>query len=400
MEKENILVVSPFCAYKTIKHAGGKIHYYYLKKLEPEFNITHISTARIDEKKDIENFGIQAKKIILYRKINKNFVQKFIENFQNYLTQRNPLDKYAGFIQYNQLHFFYKQIKELARKKFSPKYIILDWTQAIFTAKKVKKLFPKSKLICVEQDVTYLKYARFAENTNNVIKKQVQLLKYKNIKKEELKALTYADEILTLNSKDSELIKQDIKSNKKIRVIAPFFDLYSNVKRKNISDRTIIYFGAMSRPENYLTAIWTIKNILPSLESIDKLIIIGNNPDHTLSQFASDKVVITGFVNDIKPFLENSLCFVAPIVMGAGIKIKILEAMSSGIPVLTNELGIEGIPATKNQDYLFCKTKDDYIKSIILLEKDSNFASKIGENGKKFIENNFNFELDSYIKGF
>ena len=82
MKKENILVVSPFCAYKTIKHAGGKIHYYYLKKLEPEFNITHISTARIDEKKDIENFGIQAKKIILYRKINKNFIQKFIENFK------------------------------------------------------------------------------------------------------------------------------------------------------------------------------------------------------------------------------------------------------------------------------------------------------------------------------
>ena len=71
--------------------------------------------------------------------------------------------------------------------------------------------------------------------------------------------------------------------------------------------------------------------------------------------FKPDVITVTGFVKEISKYFEQSLCLVAPLVLGAGIKIKVLEAMSAGLPVLTNQIGIEGIPAQNGIHYYYCE---------------------------------------------
>lgn len=89
---------------------------------------------------------------------------------------------------------------------------------------------------------------------------------------------------------------------------------------------------------------------------------------------------------------------VAPLVLGAGIKVKIIEALSSGIPVLTNEIGIEGIHAETGRDYLLCRTPEEYAEAI---QKAANGKlDSIGENGRKFVSTQFNVEgsIENYKK--
>lgn len=84
------------------------------------------------------------------------------------------------------------------------------------------------------------------------------------------------------------------------------------------------------------------------------------------------------------------MCMVAPLVLGAGIKVKIIEALSSGIPVLTNEIGIEGIHAETGRDYLLCRTPEEYAEAI---QKAANGKlDSIGENGRRFVSTEFNVE--------
>ena len=82
---------------------------------------------------------------------------------------------------------------------------------------------------------------------------------------------------------------------------------------------------------------------------------------------------------------------------GAGIKIKVLEAMSAGIPVLTNEIGIEGIPAVDGHDYLHCESNEDFVHGIQALMGNMALAYKIGNNSRQLCEKEFNYEKSSYL---
>ena len=95
-----------------------------------------------------------------------------------------------------------------------------------------------------------------------------------------------------------------------------------------------------------------------------RYIIIGNKPSEKIKKYSSDKVIVTGFVEDIRPYFAQAKCLAAPIQAGAGIKVKILEAMAMGVPVLTNSMGIEGIDARDGYEYLHCETPREYERAI------------------------------------
>lgn len=396
MKKKKLLVISPFCPYESVRHAGGKIHFHYLKKLDNIFDLTVITLALLEEKSGIESSNLKADLHVKY-KDDLHGISKWLVKIENLLSGKNPFDYYGGFIEYYQLRYLWKAIRRLYHQGYRADCVILDWTQAIFLSKKIRRLFPSIDIICVEQDVTYLKYWRIASGAKSKIKHLIHQYRYKVLKKRELTALSYASEIICLNEKDKKLLIQDMSCKISVRVVSPYYDSYKSVRWNN-SNRDIIFFGAMARSENYESAIWFIKYVLPLVsDKIDRFIIIGNNPHPELLKYASDKVLITGFVEDITPYLSNSLCFSAPLVMGAGIKIKILEAMSSGIPVITNKLGIEGIDAVCGKDYLLCDTAESYRDAIVKIIDNPDYAFEIGKNGKLFIESNFNFVNDSYI---
>ena len=71
--------------------------------------------------------------------------------------------------------------------------------------------------------------------------------------------------------------------------------------------------------------------------------------------------------------------------------------MSAALPVLTNEIGIEGIPAQDGVEYLHCETADDYIFAIQKLASDVDLQKQIGKNAQKFVQNAFDYEHDSYL---
>ena len=85
----------------------------------------------------------------------------------------------------------------------------------------------------------------------------------------------------------------------------------------------------------------------------------------------------------------------APLLLGAGIKVKIIEALSSGVPVLTNDIGIEGIDAEDGKEYFHCEKPEEYemvIRKIISGEIDT---SVITSNAKRMIEEKYNLENSS-----
>lgn len=390
INEKNVLWISLNAPYDKVDHAGGQVHNYYLKKLHRsgKFNIKLISFCHPSEidKLDLDDYGIDA---TIFPQENKG-IKHILWGIMHLETRYNPWNRYAG-ITYNFFEVKLRQeIKKLICEGYKPDIVILQWTQMVLFIHYLKKCFPNAKFICIEEDVTFLGIQRFTELKPTWSNKK----RYKTIKRIEIDALNTADYIICSNKKDMRLLDhENIKTPR--WSWCPYFYNMRNVVRKN-RNHDILFFGAMSREANWKSAIWFIEKVFQKIKDQSiRFVILGSKPPQELIKYKSNRILITGFVDNVEPYFQDSMCMVVPLQLGAGIKIKTLEGLSSGIPVLANSIGIEGIPAEHMQEYLRCESPDDFLNALNFVLQNEDKAKQIGENGKAFVNRNFNFEKDT-----
>ena len=139
---------------------------------------------------------------------------------------------------------------------------------------------------------------------------------------------------------------------------------------------------------------------MPALSDTDLILeIVGSHPKTELLNRESNRVHIRGYVENVESYFSKALCMAVPLQLGAGIKVKVLEAMSAGIPVLTNHIGIEGIQAEDGEEYFCCEDKQQYIDRIKLLYQKPEMGILIGKAAREFIHEQYNLDqsLDQLI---
>ena len=383
---KKILYIGWCMPYDSVAHAGGQIFNYYIKEMSKEASIKLLTIALPGEleKATIEKYGVDTTYIDFS---NLNLLDKV----KSINSKYNPWHKYGHIVTKYKAEAFISELNEMKKDGYNPDLIVLQWTQVILMINEIKRIYPESKYVAVEEDVTFLRLRREYEAEDG-IKYLYRKIIYKNEKKREMQALSKCDIVYTNNKKDQRLLISNGFEKKNLKVFVPYYYKY-NVIRKNLRDnKDILFFGNMGRPENYNAAIEFIENVLPKLKTVGaRFVVLGGNAEK-LKKYEKKNVTITGYIKNPDEYFANSAIFVAPIKQGAGIKIKVLEAMSSGIPVITTEVGIEGIPATNEKDYLLYKNEDELVKCIDYLLNNKEMCRKIGESGKVFVRENFNFE--------
>lgn len=390
-EKKKILWISPYAPYDQVAHAGGKNHNFYIKYFQAKgkFDICLLSLCqqRETDKLDLDEYGIRHH----IRVMDRGRLRTVKRYALGACSRFNPIDAYGG------LHIHYERmelaslLRTYARNEEEPDLVILQWTISLMLAEDVKKYFPNAKLICIEEDVFFLNYHRRWKNANTLLARAYWKMHYRRLKAAELHMLSLADLVVTNNPKDTEILRKCGFSDDRLFTSVVYFDNYSGVKRPHpCQSRDILFFGAMSREENYKSALWFIRHVLPLIEDLDcRFVVVGSNPPEVLKKEAGDRVEVTGFVDSVAPYFEGCLCMASPLVGGAGIKVKILEALSAGVPVLTNRIGIEGIPAGDGREYCHCERAEDYETCIRRLLDDPEAAETLSEAARTFIHSHY-----------
>ncbi len=357
MKKTEILYIADALPYDKINHAGGKTFNYYFKRLltNSRYRLSVIGICKADElgKLDCKQYGFRCIPIITKGNVIRNA----------YRVLYDVIGKAFSLESYGQPYYKTKKIldsaKKLREKGFNPDIIFLEWTNCVLMVDGIKKIFPKARIVASEYDVSFLGIERKIRQARGKEKENLKKY-YKWYKKKEIDALKMCDYALPESEKDRQLLLDGGVKSDKVGVLVPYYHDMSDCIR-NQYNHDVLFWGAMYRPENYEAALWFIENVMPLLEDTDvRFVVAGNNPPDKLLEKQSDRVIVTGFVEDETPMFEHSLCFVSPLLTGAGIKVKIIEAFSSGIPVLTNDIGIEGIPALDGVSYFHCNAPEDY----------------------------------------
>jgi glycosyltransferase involved in cell wall biosynthesis len=388
----NVLICSLWVPYDSVPHAGGKTHNFYLKqlKLNDDFNIHLISFAgSLDKQEEIDLDKYQISNTVIFDKTNfVNFREKLIRKIVKKISGFFSITEQCGLTDEYRKYSLYKELIKLKKNKYIPDIIELNWTHMALNFPMIFKIFPDSKYCAVEQDVTFLRFEREYKAEHKFFISCLKKARYKHIKKKEISVLSKFDIVFTFNQKDKNLLE----GLNNVEVISPYFQKISFLKNNNRKD-IILFYGNMSRTENYLAAIWFIENVFLYLSDMNlKFIILGANPNQILYNYQNQNILITGYQEDISEWFQKALCLVAPLELGAGIKIKILESLAAGLPVLCSDVASEGIDINDTVEYFRCISNTDYITKIRLLHNDLNTWITISINAKSFIDKTFDLE--------
>lgn len=165
-------------------------------------------------------------------------------------------------------------------------------------------------------------------------------------------------------------------------------------KRFEQEENSILFVGAMDRGPNVEAVIYFWNKILPLIrERVPevKLYIVGSRPPPEILELVNkDKnTTVTGFVEEVGPYYKRATVFVAPLLTGGGIIVKILDAMASGTPVVTTSIGNEGIGATPGEHLLIGDGPGDFAIKVIRLIEDRELRASLSQAAQGFVKEHY-----------
>jgi len=266
---------------------------------------------------------------------------------------------------------------ELVEKDFD-RVIISRPHNMFFHMHKIRKLYPKAKLI---YDMEALWYKRY-ELQQQITGKMPAWWKY-----DEIKMAKEADLCIVVSKQEKNIL---LKSNvKNITVLGHTLTPKYNKIKFNERVNYLMVGGNMEEESSNEDAVWWFINECWKDEK-SNLVVVGKKTSPRLSE--SNNVKFIGFVKTLTKYYENCRVFVAPTRFSAGIPLKVYEAMANGIPCVISKLLATQMNILDGSCALIAETKEEFIKSCHSLYENEILWNKLKNNSYKLIIKNCNIQ--------
>ncbi len=164
----------------------------------------------------------------------------------------------------------------------------------------------------------------------------------------------------------------------------------------------ILHIGTMYWPPNVDGVLWFIGEVLPIIRKTRPGIvfdIVGANPPPEILAAAevNGGINVTGYVENPISIQKNAGAMVVPLRAGGGMRVKILNAMAQGIPVITTSLGCEGIRVESGRHLLIADTPQEFARATLRLIDDRRLANELGQNARQLIRKKYDLRVAFHL---
>lgn len=245
-------------------------------------------------------------------------------------------------------------------------------------------------------NIEYDNFRRMSTLDWSYIRKKFYEREYKKVYKEEVAAFNRHDAIFTTSERDGSIIKKDVTDTPQYVIPNGVDTEFFSSSGADPEPFSMVFTGAMSYVPNYDGMIWFLDNIFPIIKkSIPqaKVYIVGSNPPAALKKRQSDSVIVTGFVDDVRPYVDQSSVFVVPLNMGSGTRLKVVEALSMEKPVVSTSIGCEGIDVEDGEHLVVRDEPAAFAEAVVQLFNDSQLQNKLIYNGYDLVKSNYDWEV-------
>ncbi|NIM19407.1 MAG: glycosyltransferase [Candidatus Latescibacteria bacterium] len=277
--------------------------------------------------------------------------------------------------------------KRLPRENFD--LILIEYWQL----QKMARLFPQAKVVLLTHDVDMHVNRQVALFERNLISKIRAVRRWIVEQREEIQAYRAFRKILTLTERDRQAVRKIAGSQATVEIL-PFGldpEFYARPGGDR-HDREVLFVGDMGMAFDRDALDVFVRRICPRIDHLEDLTItvVGGALPKPLAYISADeRVDIIGKVGDIRPFLYRAGCLVVPLRFGGGLRIRILEAMFAGLPVICSSVAVAGMPFEREQDFLGAETPEEFAAQIERLLGDRALAESLAASALRKVSDSF-----------
>lgn len=220
----------------------------------------------------------------------------------------------------------------------------------------------------------------------------------KKIQNYEKKMCKLCDCNLTV-SEDDLMALREVVPESNAQVIPNGVDTsYFSPSGKCKNENSLIFAGGMNWYPNKDAMLFFVKEIWPLLKMwrpAVKMTVIGQSPPKGLVELSKrdPDFIITGYVDDVRPYFRDASIFVCPIRDGGGTRLKILDALSAGIPVVATGTAAEGIEVTDKKNIIIADDAVDITRKIISLLENKELRMRLSWEGRRLVEERYEWSI-------
>lgn len=378
-----ILMLTPYLPYPLI--SGGQIRSYNLLKiLAKKHQITLVALIKHeDEKNHIKNISRFCHKVIVARRPEKPWTLSNIV--------KTGLGKYP-FLVVRNYSSDAKQavISELAHATFD-----LIHAETFYVMPHIPQT--KVPILLVEQTIEYLVYKHFVETLKIPPVRWLFGIDVEKIRIWEEYFWSRATRVVAMSDADRELMRSRI-NGLEVSIVPNGVDtrVFTFTKRELTFSPIILFVGNFKWLQNKEAVIDLAHNIWPTIAKKlpqAKLWIVGRYPTPDIIRLKSERIEVSDKIEQINSAYEKSQVLLAPIYGPGGTRYKILEAMASGLPVVTTPQGIEGLGAKDYHQALVRRTASELAQATIKVLTNVALYNMLAENANQLVRKIYNWEV-------
>jgi glycosyltransferase involved in cell wall biosynthesis len=382
MNNQKILLLTPELPFPPV--SGGKLKSWKLIEfLSSHYQLSVGCILKANDEDSLHDFIMACPIDKFYCRSVKR--QRSIPNLIKSYIQKMPLNLYRTYSE---------EFKELISVE------IHQYAMVIIDHYEMFQYIPaeyKGKVVLHEHNAYYLMWQRYAQNKKNpTLKRVVSYAESLRVRRYEKMACNQSDIVFASPNDIDSLIDLNI-SRDKFRYTYHLGDdkqLYLPELDYQQTGLSLLYVGSLGWEANVDGLIWFISEIWGQLKTKYpdlKFTIVGKDPDKRLIDLVKSHpdIELAGFAADLEDYFTTHRVFVAPLKYGAGMKVKVLNTMGRGMPVVTTSIGSEGIDIENKTHLMVADDNKQQIKAISQLLDDEVLWNKLRINSRKLIKSQY-----------
>jgi len=246
-----------------------------------------------------------------------------------------------------------------------------------------------------EHNVEHLLFERTWRQERAPLRRLYYRTQARKLRRDELTACRRADAILTTSDVDRASLAPHVVGIP-IRVVPNGVDTRFFVPGPGpaMAGR-LVFTGAIDYQPNTDGVLHFCAKIWPHVVAAAPeatFAVVGKDPPARVRALAGERVVVTGTVPDVRPWMQEAAVFVVPLRIGGGTRLKILEAMATGRAVVSTSLGCEGLQVTSGEDILIADDPREFAAAVVRCMRDPELRARLGARGRALVERCYRWE--------
>src|SRR5208282_2270963 len=269
--------------------------------------------------------------------------------------------------------------------------IQIEGVHLIAYARRIRQVAPEARLICDWHNIESEILGRYAENDSNWLRHLYALRTAALVRPLEDQLLHLCHAHTVCSERERDVLLQRVPHTR-IEVVGNGVDVefFTANPVHNGVRKDLVFMGRMDYHANIDAALFFAKKIWPLVRARRpelRFVVVGAQPtNEVLALRDLAGVTVTGTVDDVRPFYQSALAAVVPLRVGGGTRLKVLEAMAAGTPVVSTTLGAEGLAVTPGKNILIADTPEAMADAVVDLQDESPQWQQLAADARRLVQ--------------